>query len=149
MRKFFSLIAVSLLLAIAVSAQTAGELQPDSERKQDEYAAHLKGYKVAGSGDKSITGARTKVKVKGDARLRASNVLRVGPSTTYLKHGLSIAEVVRFLGQPGSISERQEGDARLATYIFPRGERRFLVAEFKDGALIRSHVEVREELISN
>ena len=132
MQKIFSLIAVILLLEVAVSAQTARDLKSDSERGQAEYAAHLKGSKVDGSGGK---------KVKGDAKLRASNVLRVGPSTTYLKHGLSTDEVVRFLGQPGSTSERQEGDARLATYIFPRGEGRFIVAEFKNGALVSSRAE--------
>lgn len=146
MRKFFSLTSIVLLSAVAVSAQATKDLKPDSERRKVEYTAHLKGDKVGrGHEGKSSADARTKAKLKGDARVRAPHVLRVGPSTTYLKHGLSADEVVRLLGEPVSVSDRQEGDARLATYVFPRGEGRVLVAEFKNGALISSRSEIREE----
>lgn len=145
-RNFFSLISIVLLSAVVVSAQATKDLNPDSERGRVEHAAHLKDDKVGGGHEgKSSADARTKAKLKGAARLRAPHVLRVGPSTTYLKHGLSTDEVVRLLGAPVSVSERQEGDARLATYIFPRGEGRVLVAEFKNGALTSSRSEILEE----
>jgi hypothetical protein len=143
MRNFFSLISIVLLSAVAASAQTAGDLKPQSERGQEAgYAAHLRVSKPAEREGKSVTGARAKARLNKDAKLRAPQVLRVGPSTTYLKNGLSADEVVRFLGQPGSVSEEQEGDARLTTYIFPRGEGRIIVAEFKDGALVGSRTEL-------
>jgi hypothetical protein len=143
MRNFFSLISIVLLSAVAVAAQAAKDLKSDSGREKVEYSSHLKGYKV-GRGHEGKTGAdaRTKAKVRGAARVRAPHVLRVGPSTTYLRHGLSTDEVVRFLGEPVSVSERQEGDAHLATYIFPRGAGRVLVAEFKNGSLISSRAEL-------
>jgi hypothetical protein len=67
---------------------------------------------------------------------RGPGVLRVGPSTTYLKKGLKAYEVVRFLGWPLSGSERREGDLRLATYTFARGEGRVLIAEFENDSLV-------------
>jgi hypothetical protein len=69
-------------------------------------------------------------------------VVRVGPSTTYLKQGLSTEEVVRFLGEPTEVFEREEGSDAL-TYVFRRSEGRVLVAEFVKGALVRSRTETR------
>ncbi len=35
---------------------------------------------------------------------RKAGVIRVGPSTTYLKEGFSVEEVIRLLGEPAAIS---------------------------------------------
>ena len=72
-------------------------------------------------------------------------VVRVGPRTTYLKEGLSTEDVVRMLGRPAEVSERDEDGARVVTYVYPRGEGRVLVAEFVAGRLVRSRVESRAE----
>jgi hypothetical protein len=73
-------------------------------------------------------------------------VIKVGPTTTYLKNGLSINEVKRLLGKPVYVSERQERNGLISTYIFRRGEDRFVVAEFAKGILKRSSVKTREDL---
>jgi hypothetical protein len=75
--------------------------------------------------------------------LRKAGIVRVGPSTTYLKEGFSLEEVVRLLGEPAAISERYDGDESVTTYEFPRGQNRILVAEFVNGALVRSRTETR------
>jgi hypothetical protein len=95
---------------------------------------------VAGEGanvkEKSVS------KRSEDESRRAARVLRIGPSTTYLKNGLSLDEVVRLLGRPASRSEKVEGDVRLTTCVFPRSEGRVLVAEFENGLLVASRTEV-------
>lgn len=139
MQNLFSLTLIVLLSAVAVSAQTAGNLKPGSERNEVEYAAHLK--------DKPDSSDKRRAKLKDDASLRAPGVLRLGPSKTFLRNGLSTNDVVRFLGKPASVSEDQQGNARLTTYTFPRGEGRVIVAEFANGALIRSRTEVRQQLV--
>jgi len=75
--------------------------------------------------------------------LRRAAIVRVGPSTTYLKEGFSLEEVLRLLGEPAAISERHDGDESVTTYEFPRGQNRILVAEFVNGALVRSRTETR------
>jgi hypothetical protein len=72
-------------------------------------------------------------------------VVRVGPRTTYLKEGLSSEEVVRLLGKPVSISERNDKGVVVTTYEFQRGEGRMLIAEFENGLLVRSRTESRDE----
>ena len=72
-------------------------------------------------------------------------VVRVGPRTTYLKDGLRIDEVVRLLGKPLSISERNEQNVIVKTYVFQRGEGQVLIAEFENGLLARSRTELRDE----
>lgn len=72
-------------------------------------------------------------------------VVRVGPRTTYLKDGLRIDEVVRLLGKPLSISERNERNVIVKTYVFQRGEGQVLIAEFENGLLVRSRTESRDE----
>lgn len=69
-------------------------------------------------------------------------VIRFGPTTTYLKNGLRTDEVIRLLGKPSFISERQEGNRLLATYTFPRSQGRIFVAEFENGVLVNSRIEV-------
>ena len=78
--------------------------------------------------------------------LRRAGIVRVGPSTTYLKEGFSLEEVLRLLGAPAAISERHDGDEFVTTYEFPRGQNRILIAEFVNGALVRSRTETRVQL---
>jgi hypothetical protein len=73
-------------------------------------------------------------------------VVRVGPTTTYLKKGLSAEQVIRLLGEPSAISERTEKDLIVTTYEFPRGEGRVLIAEFVGDALIESRIEARVQV---
>jgi hypothetical protein len=77
---------------------------------------------------------------------RRFGVVRVGPSVTYLKEGFSLEEVLRLLGEPTAITERRTGDEFVTTYEFPRGQHRFLVAEFVKGTLISSWIETREQV---
>lgn len=70
-------------------------------------------------------------------------VVQVGPRTTYLKEGLRTDEVVRLLGKPASVSERQEKDVVITTYEFQRGEGRILIAEFVGDVLVKSRLETR------
>jgi hypothetical protein len=78
-------------------------------------------------------------------------VVRVGPPTTYLKEGLTVAEVIRLLGKPQTVSQRVENGNAIVTYEFRRGEARMLVAEFERGMLVRSRTETRgaEETADN
>ncbi|HKR00263.1 MAG TPA: hypothetical protein VJT09_06295 [Pyrinomonadaceae bacterium] len=121
MKKIFIIISILTLSAVAVSAQTASKGEA-AHRRQDAV------------GDKRVS------VIKKDGR-RTPGVLRVGPSTTYLKNGLKMEEVVRFLGRPASISERRDGDLLLATYTFARGQGRVIVAEFENGLLVSSHLD--------
>lgn len=77
---------------------------------------------------------------------RKASVVRVGPSVTYLKDGFSLEEVLRLLGEPTAISEHRSGNQSVLTYEFPRGRNRVLIAEFVNGALVRSRTETREQL---
>jgi hypothetical protein len=126
MKKTISLFAIVLFSAIAVSAQTkAPDLHPNRESGQRVYAAK-----------KSIR--------KNDPR-----ILRVGPSMTYLKEGLSIEDVLRVLGEPLSVSAYQDADVRFATYTFERSEGRVLIVEFENESLVRSCTVTTDELAAN
>ena len=70
-------------------------------------------------------------------------VVRVGPTTTYLKAGLNTEQVVRLLGEPSAIYNRSEKDLTITTYEFPRAEGRVLIAEFVSDALVGTKVEKR------
>jgi hypothetical protein len=74
---------------------------------------------------------------------RKAGVVRVGPSTTYLKEGFTLEEVLRLLGEPASITEHQSGTEVVTTYEFPRGQNRVLIAEFVKGALVSSRIETQ------
>lgn len=74
------------------------------------------------------------------------SILRVGPSTTYLKNGLSMHEVEMLLGKPARILERQEGDSRVTSYVFPRSGGRVLIAEFINGVLVRSWTDTLRDV---
>lgn len=73
-------------------------------------------------------------------------VVRVGPTTTYLKAGLSTEQVRRLLGEASAISERIEKDLIVTTYEFPRAEGRVLIAQFVSDALIDSRIETRVQV---
>jgi hypothetical protein len=77
---------------------------------------------------------------------RRSGVVRVGPSVTYLKEGFTVEEVLRLLGEPANISKHQSGSELVVTYEFPRGQNRFLIAEFVNGALVSSRTETRQQV---
>jgi hypothetical protein len=89
--------------------------------------------------------AHTSVTTKRQAS-RKAGVIRVGPSTTYLKEGFSLEEVVRLLGEPVAVSEHQSGNESVTTYEFPRGHNRVLIAEFVNGALVNSRTETRAQV---
>jgi hypothetical protein len=127
MKKFLILIATILISATAVSAQT--------NRKAD--------------GRRSAEREGSVISINRQERSRASLVLKLGPSTTYIKNGLSYAEVVRLLGQPASVSEKQDGGLRLTTLTFTRSQGRVLVTEFADGVLVNSRTEINESLSQN
>jgi hypothetical protein len=124
-QKFFIIAAFILLSAVAASAQTATVQQAQPEAKQVSQIAKLPEV----------------VREKQPTRVVDGRVVRVGPTTTYLKKGFSKDEVVRLLGKPTTINERQDGSILRATYIFERSEGRRLVAEFENGLLTRSNVE--------
>jgi hypothetical protein len=130
MKKGFSIISMILVSAMAASAQTGAKGELARLRQSPER-------------EKKVSVAVKKSKTRGPG------VLRLGPSTTYLKNGLSADEVVRFLGQPASVSQRQDGDLRYATYTFTRGEGRILVAEFENGVLVSSRAEAQQTLVQN
>jgi hypothetical protein len=73
------------------------------------------------------------------------HVVRVGPRTTYLKEGLNTEDVMKALGRPIEVSQREENGAQVVTYVFERGDDRVLIAEFVGGLLVRSRVEARGE----
>src|ERR1044072_7382215 len=72
--------------------------------------------------------------------IRRVGVVRVGPSTTYLKQGLSTEEVVKLLGEPTAISQGRSGEV---TYEFPRAEGRVLLGECVNCGLVSSSTETR------
>lgn len=130
MKKASIISSLILVSAMAVSAQAGSKGELARSRRNSE-----RDKKASTSVRKNIT--------------RAPGVLRVGPSSTYLKKGLNRNEVVRFLGRPASVSERNEGDLQLATYIFKRGEGRILVAEFENGVLVKSYAEASQAIVRN
>lgn len=130
MKKASVISSLLLISALAVSVQAESKEELARLRRSSEREK-----KVSLSGRKSGT--------------RAPGVLRVGPSTTYLKKGLNKNEVLRFMGRPASVSERREGDLHLTTYIFKRGEGRVLVAEFENGVLVKSYAEARQSIVQN
>lgn len=125
MQKFFIIAAFILLSGSAASAQTSGAQKAQPEARPVPRIARLP--EVA--------------REKQPTRVVDGRVVRVGPTTTYLKKGLSKDEVVRLLGKPTVVNERQDGSILRATCIFERSEGRRLVAEFENGLLTRSNVE--------
>jgi hypothetical protein len=76
-------------------------------------------------------------------------VVHLGAPTTYLQQGLSTREVVRLLGEPVAISERQDEGSVVTTYEFTRSEGRVIVADFMGDKLVRSRTELRTASSNN
>lgn len=146
MKKFFIITAFLLLSSMTVAAQTAAEKEPLSDGRQVEFAKRAEGGRSVNAPAAPIMNAKTEAgaKRKQVERIVDGRVLRLGPTTTYLKNGLSATEVVKLLGKPYSISERQEGNRLLTTYVFTRSEGRVLIAQFESGLLIASRTETIE-----
>ncbi|HEX8709195.1 MAG TPA: hypothetical protein VF723_13190 [Pyrinomonadaceae bacterium] len=135
MPKVSGLIAIILLTTGAVAAQTrvsAGHADVRPGRVEEK----------TGRVEEKRSAAR-----RDDSSVRVGRVLRLGPTSIYLKNGLRADEVVRLMGRPLSVSERREGDARLGTYRFSRSEGRVLIAEFVNGILVNSRTENPAELV--
>lgn len=126
---------------MSVAAQTAAEPKALSDATQVEFAKRAET-------DAPIMNSKTEAgaKRRQTERVVDGRVIRVGPTTTYLKNGLNTDEVIRLLGRPHSISERLEDGRLLATYIFPRSEGRVLIAEFENGLLTNSRTETPERI---
>ena len=140
MQKFFILIAFVLLSAGAAAAQTAREEKQAVEGvKRVEFANNVEGERALGA-------PNTAQANKPRAVVRDGRVLQLGPSTTYLKNGLTIEEVVRLLGKPVARAEREDNGARFSTYTFARSGGRVLVAEFENDVLVGSRTEATEKL---
>jgi hypothetical protein len=126
MKKFFSLTAMVLFSVVVVSAQT---------RVNGSYS-DLRSRRA---------GVEKRAANHKAAKFQDARAFRLRPSTIYLQKGLSTDEVLRLMGTPTSVSERQEGNAHLATYIFHRSEGRIFVADFENGVLVNTRVEDRSE----
>ena len=81
---------------------------------------------------------------KGGKRVHQATAIRVGPPTTYLKEGLTAEQVLRVLGEPIGVSEREEQGVTIKTLYFQRGANRVLVAEFVNDALVSSRTDTRD-----
>lgn len=146
MQKFFIIAAFVLLSSMTVAAQTASEQKTLADSKQAEFAKRAEVGRETTAPITPIMSDKTKTSVaRKQVRIVDGRVLRVGPTTTYLKNGLSTEEVVQLLGKPASVSERQESNKLMATYTFSRSEGRVLVAEFENGVLTGSRTETIEE----
>lgn len=74
---------------------------------------------------------------------RKTRVIKVGESSTYLKNGLSVGEVISLLGNPMAVHSRSESGVSVKTYEFKRGAEKVIVAEFVDNQLVHSRTEFR------
>jgi hypothetical protein len=68
-------------------------------------------------------------------------VVRLGPTTTFMRNGLSRQEVVKLLGEPFSTVETMDGNAVVTTCVFHRSGDRILIAQFRDDVLIASRLQ--------
>jgi hypothetical protein len=128
MHRLFGIIAIITLSTLAASAQVKVKNENSASDRAD---------------------AQRTLVVNRSLRKNDARVLRIGPSTTYLKEGLPVDEVVRVLGEPLSVSERQAGETQTAVYFFQRSEGRVLVAAFEKGRLVRSSIRTEAELAEN
>ena len=92
--------------------------------------------------------AQTVPKNKSGKRVHQTTAIRIGPPTTYLKEGLTAEEVMRVLGEPINVTERQEEGVTIITLQFQRGGNRVLVAEFVNDTLVSSKTETRVPLVA-
>jgi outer membrane protein assembly factor BamE (lipoprotein component of BamABCDE complex) len=138
-KKFFIITGFILLSYMSAAAQTAAEPKSLSDARQAEYAKRDEAEATIISSKPEAGAKRVPTERVVDGR-----VLRVGPTTTYLKSGLSTEEVIKLLGRPSSVSERFEDGKLLSIYIFPRSESRVLIARFENGLLTASRMETPE-----
>jgi hypothetical protein len=139
MQKFLITTGFILLSSIAIAAQTTDRQKPLSEGKRVEFS------KPADAGRTiTVPATVTAGKPLAAGRIVDGRVLRLGPSTTYIKNGLSTDEVLRLLGKPVRVAERREGDRSFMTYTFRRSEGRVFVAEFENGLLVGSRTEAAD-----
>lgn len=143
MQKFFVVIALVFISSIAVAAQTTVEQKPLSSGQQVEFAKRTEAERSVKSAGALVLNGKTESSSKLSRAVSQvdGRVIRFGPTTTYLKNGLSTDEVIRLLGKPSSVSKRQEGNRLLSTYTFPRSHGRVFVAEFENGVLVQSRTE--------
>jgi len=85
----------------------------------------------------------------GNNRPATASVVRLGPSTTFLKMGLNKEEVIMLLGDPYGQSEVRQGNSRISTYVFSRSGGRVLVAEFKNDVLVAYRIQPAGSLATN
>ena len=85
--------------------------------------------------------AQTSRVPKSGKRVHQTSAIRIGPPTTYLKEGLTIEQVIRVLGEPTSVSQREEQGVTIETFKFQRGSNRVLIAEFVNQELVGSRTE--------
>jgi hypothetical protein len=142
-KKFFIITLFVLISSITVAAQTAAEQKSVLDAGQVEFAKRAETPRDLGAAGAPIMNAKTKTSAERRqvTRVVDGRVLRLGPTTTYLKNGLSTDEVVRLLGKPESVSERHEGNSHLLIYAFPRADGRVFIAEFENGLLVNSRME--------
>jgi hypothetical protein len=141
-QKFFTIAAFLLLSATAAAAQTASEPKALSSNKP-EFANRAETARAINARPAPVlnAGTTTSRERKQVVRVVDGRVLRLGPTTTYLKNGLTTEEVIRLLGKPVSISELREGLRLLTVYTFTRSDGRVFIAEFEKGLLVDSRME--------
>ena len=93
--------------------------------------------------------AQTGSTQKSGKRVHQTTAIRIGPPTTYLKEGLTAEQVLRVLGEPIRVSEREAQGVTIRTLYFQRGANRVLVAEFVNDALVSSRIETRVPLVAS
>jgi len=128
MKKTLAIVIVTLALTANAAAQNA--------RKERHHASEETTEKTSVTSEKEAAFPGTAYSYPVEDFHPA--VVRVGPSTTFLKEGLTIDEVVRFMGQPSSVSERMDGEIAVTVYRFQRSETRVVTAEFVKGRLVRT-----------
>jgi len=129
MRSFFVGLSILAFAAVTASAQTQAEPKSATESNKQQQS-------------ETITAPAQRVSYtyqRGSSGRHA--VVRVGPSSTYLKEGLSTAEVVAFLGQPARISEYNDNGQAVVVYEYPRSENHTLFAEFIGDRLVHTRTE--------
>lgn len=139
MRRFLGLIVLIMSVAAGVSAQTA------KKQYVEDKDAKLRVDKVISTETEANFAPHTAYSYRLDDY--KPGVVRVGPRTTYLKEGLTQAEVVKLLGKPRAVSHRSDNNVDVTIYEFQRSDHRVLVAEFEKGVLTRSHTELRDDEI--
>jgi outer membrane protein assembly factor BamE (lipoprotein component of BamABCDE complex) len=141
MRKILSVIILIMSAVVSLSAQTK------QVRRHHSAATNVVSKQVAKEIEVGNGAFYPRTSYSYPVEDFKPGVVRVGPRTTYLKEGLTIDEVVRFLGKPFSISERTQNNTIVKMYSFRRGEGQLLIAEFENNVLVRSWLETHDNLV--